>query len=465
MLGNHVGAGGLVWGARPMDVNLLDANVQWLAGALLVLSLVGGTWLSMLRLRRRWLMALKNVAVIALSIGLAMAAVALQLNLRNAWFPKVSDLYEEPAPVEDTSVGARTDDRTFGRVALTRVDDRVLPLLPKPGQRLQSFTVTTSQGRRGWPVDVLLPEGYFDPANAHRAYPVVMALHGVPGSVSVWQGRMSLTRLTDDLVRQHRVAPFITVMPEVTPSGMDTECQLGPDSTNQSKTWLSKDIPDFLSARFRVIPQREAWATAGYSAGGWCAAALPMLHPQRFGSGIVLGGYFRPWWGNAKPPASAVAELGNRLDLPAVARRAKPPVALYVQTAKDDPNSWPSTHVFLTRVKAPAMVTAEINTQGGHTFRLWMPGLTRPGWAEPCPASSPDRPHPRRARRREHHQIPIRPSIVPLTPTHSHQPCPALARESRRSQNSSVSSTHRAVPNRATVTPSSSRGRMGACTK
>lgn len=360
-----------------MDVDLLNASVTWWAVLLATLALVGGTWLSIWRLRRGWLQVVKNALAILLASALIQTAIFLELNRRNAWFPSVGDLVGRPAEVQDAHVGARTSGKTFGKLKLTRTDERVLPALPQPRQRMQHFRVPTSRGSRSWPVDVLLPAGYFDPANAHRAYPVVVALHGVPGSLSAWTGRMSVTGLTDPVVQQGKVAPFITVMPEVTPSAMDTECQLGPDGPDQMETWLAKDVPNHVSARLRVIPQRQAWATAGYSAGGWCAAVLPLLHPQRYGAGIVLGGYFKPWWGNARPPAASAAQLAERLDLAAVAHRSRPSVALYVQTAKDDPNSWPTTKIFLTRVKAPTMVTAEINAHGGHTFGLWTGGFTR----------------------------------------------------------------------------------------
>lgn len=359
-----------------MSWNLLDPNVRWVAVALGLLTLAAATALVMWRHRRRAVDAVKVVVVLLVSNVVLLGSVFLYLNVSNAWYPTLADLVQGPQPVAESHLGARDPGKPLGHQQLSRTDARRLPALPQPGQRVQHLEVPTADGLRRWRVDVVLPAGYFDPANAHRAYPVLLAAHGVPGSLPVWQGRMSIAALTDPLVAHHEVQPFIAVLPAVTP-GLDSECVMGPDGATQMEQWLVRDVPTQVRAQFRVIPQRTAWAWLGYSAGGWCAAMMPMVHPDSFSAGIVLGGYFRPWWGPAKPPADQADDLARRLDLVEVARRARPRVALYVQTAKDDKSSWPTTKLFLGRVHAPTAVTAEVNQRGGHTFNLWVPGMVR----------------------------------------------------------------------------------------
>lgn len=359
-----------------MGWNLLDPNVRWVAIALGLVAVAAATVLVTLRARRRWVDVAKAVLALLVSNAVLLGSVFLYLNVTNAWYPTLADLVQGPQPVAEAHIGARDPHKTFGREQLVRTDGRRLPALPQPGQRLQHLEVSTADGLRRWPVDVLLPAGYFDPANAHRAYPVLLAAHGVPGSLPVFQGRMSLAQLTDPVVARHEVQPFIAVIPSITP-GLDSECVLGPDGATQMEQWLAQDVPNQVRTRFRVMQQRTAWAWLGYSAGGWCAAMMPMTHPDRFAAGVVLGGYFRPWWGTSKPPADQADALARRLDLVDVARRACPRVALYVQTAKDDKASWPTTNAFLGRVHAPMAVTAEVNQRGGHSFNLWVPGMVR----------------------------------------------------------------------------------------
>src|SRR5208282_2034198 len=44
----------------------------------------------------------------------------------------------------------------------------------------------------------------------------------------------------------------------------------------------------------RVQPPGSAWAVAGYSEGGFCAANMALRYPDRYGFAGVLSGYFRP---------------------------------------------------------------------------------------------------------------------------------------------------------------------------
>lgn len=242
----------------------------------------GTTALTTWRWRRRALDVAKNLVALVLAVLLCLAAVGLELNRQNAWYPSVDALLGRPAqdvPLAD--VGAHDAGQTYGRTGqVATLDERALPPLPSPGQRDQAFTVP-SHGRP-WRVDVLLPEGYFDPANAHRAYPVVVLAHGVPGSNAVWRSRMDLRRYADPVVAAHKVAPFIAVMPETTPQGLDTECVVGPDADDQVESWLSVDVPTFVKAHLRAAPQREAWSLwlPGIGTGlAWLGREVPGFHP------------------------------------------------------------------------------------------------------------------------------------------------------------------------------------------
>ncbi|GAA1395509.1 alpha/beta hydrolase [Luteococcus peritonei] len=375
-------------------MNLLGDGVHWIAAALVVLALVVGPWVSTRRMARRWLHAAQNLVVIVLCTLCAVTALALELNHDNAWYPTLDDLYADDAEDAATSqLGAKDPARTFPDQQVTRVDRRQLAALPGTG-RVRTVQVPTSVGHRSWRATVILPEGYDLPQNAHRAYPVLLAAHGIPGSPTVWTTRMSVARLTDQLVESHRVQPFITVAPDVTPGGMDTECVMGPDGPGQMETWLGRDLPTWVRSHLRVVPQRTGWAWAGYSMGGWCASMLTLRHPSDFAAGISLGGYARPSWAPAhRPPWGAESRQAAGLDLVRLARKARPQVGLFVQTSRKDPQSWPTSRDFLAAVKAPTTVRAQVLPHGGHTFDLWTGGLTAGvRWlGAPSRASAPDR--------------------------------------------------------------------------
>lgn len=359
-----------------MEVELLGRAGICAEVLLCVAALVLGPVALLPHLPRRWLALARNLTVVLLSSLLLIVALGLHLNRMNEWYPTLGDALGRPSRIDVVHAGASSTPAAKPPATVTRHDRRTLPALPLPGSRVQSFDVPTSIGHRTWRVNVVLPKDYSTAAAAHKAYPVLMLGHGSPGTPQVWTQKMSIAGLTDQLVHDKKVAPFIAVAPALSPDGMDSECLIGPDDDRQMETWLSHDVPAFIRAHLRAAPERAAWAWAGYSAGGWCSAAMVMLHPDQFAGGIVLGGYFRPWWGQDRPSWEPGSFQARRLDL-VNPTGARPDVALYVQTSRRDTQSWPSTNLYLQTVRAPTVVEAEVNATGGHTFALWQPGLQR----------------------------------------------------------------------------------------
>lgn len=261
----------------------------------------------------------------------------------------------------------------------------VLPPLPRPGSRLQTYTVVDSRSNAGGQVLVHLPVGY-DPQSTH-AYPVIVGLHGFPGQPANF-AHLNFLSTIDSLTSAHRMAPTIVVMPRIdTPAGLDTECVNGGPGQPQTDTWLSRDLPAWTVTHFRASTARTSWAAIGYSYGAWCAASLTMRHPDVFGAAVSLLGYFRPDFGVAYDPLSAAALRGY--DLVALARTAPPPVALWVLTSREDPLSYPTTSKFLSVARSPLDVTAVVLAHGGHRESLFTPhvpdalawlALTLPGF-------------------------------------------------------------------------------------
>ncbi|MEO7446749.1 MAG: alpha/beta hydrolase-fold protein [Humibacillus sp.] len=246
-----------------------------------------------------------------------------------------------------------------------------LPALPQPGSRMQTYTVTDTRSHSGGQVLVHLPVGY-DP-HAASAYPVVIGLHGFPGG-PVSFSRLNFLSSIDALTAAHKMAPTIVVMPRIdTPAGLNTECVNGGPGLPQTDTWLSKDLPAWTVAHFRVSTARTSWATVGYSYGAWCAASLTMRHPDVFGAAVSLQGYFRPDFGNAYDPLSASALRGY--DLVAMATSAPPPVALWVLTSREDSLSFPTSSKFLSVARPPLDVTAVVLAHGGHRESVFTPHI------------------------------------------------------------------------------------------
>jgi enterochelin esterase-like enzyme len=255
-------------------------------------------------------------------------------------------------------------------------DTGPLPTLPPGGAagRVRSFTVTGAESGLTGTILLVLPTDYFDPKNATRHYPVLETFSGYPGTPAQWPDGMHLTSTLDKAVHQGDVAPTITVSPTLEfPGGIDTECVDGPD--RKVETWVTRDVPAWVSAHLRVLAAPTGWATIGISSGAWCAAMSTMLHPEQYAGAIVLGGYFRPQFSSTYKPFPSESPQGTRYDLVRLAHRAPPPVDLWVETSHADGLSYPSTSALLSVAQPPLSVDAVVLDHAGHRASLWIDEL------------------------------------------------------------------------------------------
>jgi len=310
---------------------------------------------------------------------LVLLTAATQLNAQFLFFADWTDLGGAFGGAPTTTAlnrGATASEATGKSVpGAAATAGGVLP--PIPTARMSSsgvisYTVTGSLSGIVGTVLVQLPPGYTDPANASVKYPVMEAFQGYPGSVQSWIGAMNLGGVVAQQAAVKQMRQALVVSPQVEiPPGVDTECVNGSAGTPQLETWLAQDIPNWVTHTFRVQTDRASWAAIGLSAGGWCAAMVAMLHPAQYGAAIVMSGYFRPEFGpfyDAFPPGSPLAA---RYDLVALAKRAPPPVALWLVTSHTDSVSYRSSAALLKVAKPPLAVNATVFQNAGHRVSLW----------------------------------------------------------------------------------------------
>jgi S-formylglutathione hydrolase FrmB len=251
-----------------------------------------------------------------------------------------------------------------------------LPALP-PGagvaDRVLRFTVTGAGSGLTGEVLVTLPEGYTDPANQARLYPVLETFPGYPGDPSQWNDSLNLGAALDNAVAAHTAAPMITISPITEfPAGVDTECVDGPGAAPKVETWLTEDVPHWVRQHLRVGTDRTSWATIGLSAGAWCAAMATMLHPEQYAAGIVMGGYFAPEFSANYEPFTTTSTEGLRYDLIHLATLNPPPVALWIETSHSDSVSYPSSARMLASARPPLSIQALVLSHAGHRFGVWI---------------------------------------------------------------------------------------------
>lgn len=243
--------------------------------------------------------------------------------------------------------------------------------LVKPGQgALNVPTVHTRTGAQNQKMMVWLPPGY-DP-HAARPYPVVMFLPGQPSSPRSWFNNFDVARIATELVRTHKMAPFVGAFPNLTIAPpRDTECTNIPGGP-QAETWLNTEAPAYLAQHYRVPAPGPDWSVVGWSTGGFCAAKLATAHPGRFGSVAALGAYFTPL--QDRSTGDLFGGVAQRF-------HQNSPLWLYqhnhglgssrllIVAGKQDRDTWIETQRMLRATRNDPAVSHLIFPTGGHNFR------------------------------------------------------------------------------------------------
>ena len=143
-------------------------------------------------------------------------------------------------------------------------------------------------------VYIYLPPQYFLARYATYRFPAIELLHGSPGSPEQWIDPMNILPTLDGMTAVHKADPVVLVMPD-TNGGQNYSLQcLNAVGGVKDATYVAQDVPNFVAASYRVQPPGRAWALAGLSEGGFCAANLALNYPTRFGFAGVLSGYYAP---------------------------------------------------------------------------------------------------------------------------------------------------------------------------
>lgn len=150
---------------------------------------------------------------------------------------------------------------------------------------VDTVTISSNAMQKDIRAVVIKPSTYEKSGNR---FPTVYLLHGYSGSFNNWIKRVpELSKLADD--NQVLI---------VCPDG-DTASWYFDSPVNQKmkyETYIGKEVPAFIDARYKTIPHREARAITGLSMGGHGAMFIGYRHAQTFGgigsmSGAVdLGG-------------------------------------------------------------------------------------------------------------------------------------------------------------------------------
>ncbi|GAB2969270.1 hypothetical protein LWP59_13970 [Amycolatopsis acidiphila] len=227
------------------------------------------------------------------------------------------------------------------------------------------------------PAEVYLPPAWF--ARPRPKLPVLLLLHGTPGSPTDWTDGGGAAATLDAWAGAHAGIAPIVVMPDINGRfDADTECVNGP--AGQAETYLTQDVPDFVTSRFFTQPPGSHWAIAGLSEGGSCAVMLVLRHPARFAVFADYSGLAGPRSGDGNALGDTVPALfGNSL----AEFRAHEPGWLLTHQRYPQVNGWfevgdqDGDPLAAARQLEPLATAAGVSGRltivpgGGHSFFLW----------------------------------------------------------------------------------------------
>lgn len=228
------------------------------------------------------------------------------------------------------------------------------------------------------PATVYVPPAWF--ARPREPFPVVMLLHGTPGTPQDWIDGGQAAATADAYAAAHGGRAPILVMPDINGSiDADTECVDSP--LGRAETYLTVDVPAFVQEIFRTAAPGPGWAVAGLSEGGSCALMLALRHPTMFGTFGDYAGLAGPRAGDTNADTtSAVAQLfgGSPAAFAAhepvsmLAARRFPTLGGWFEVGDADTEPFAALPSLVPAARRAGITTCEVVVPGGgHTFDVF----------------------------------------------------------------------------------------------
>lgn len=220
------------------------------------------------------------------------------------------------------------------------------------------------------PAFVYLPARYFDGPPATR-FPVVELFHGWPGIARNWVSQLDLAGTMDREIAASRIPPMIAVVPTDTDGQRDEECVdavRGP----ADDTYLSADVPTAIAHDYRALGPGRAWATMGYSTGGYCAVNLALRHPDRYSTAVSMSGYFDAAGGSVGRSLFGGRAYLVEANSPSWLERHRPGgLALYLAASGGDRDATTALTEFRRDLPPGGDDTVVELPGGGHNYAVW----------------------------------------------------------------------------------------------
>ncbi|WP_416392932.1 MULTISPECIES: alpha/beta hydrolase [unclassified Curtobacterium] len=183
-----------------------------------------------------------------------------------------------------------------------------------------------------------------------------------------------IERTMDALATLDRgLAPVVVVPDQLGPQSANPMCVDG--KLGNSRTYLTQDVPAWVTSHLRVQTAASAWTIGGFSQGGTCAIQLGAGDPARFGNLIDVSGEDGPSLGSV---TKTITEgfAGNR----AAWAAAQPAALLRAGAPFRDSNAFFAAGALDTTYGPVMPVMAELARAAGMHVATWVVPGGRHSW-------------------------------------------------------------------------------------
>lgn len=372
----------------------------WLAYPLLLAVAIAGTWVLYLLLVYVWLViseplpldVLAWVAGAAFAIllalsagrrarwawrgGAAVAAIAvvvlagLQINAYFGQYTTVGSLLGQQPHVPALAAGLK---RGAGTGTVGTSNTRTGAAMPRHGTVAQAPIPGPASGFDARNAIIYLPPAYTP--NGPDRLPVLVLVAGQPGGPQRWLDAGQLAQTLDAFAANHHGRAPVVVVAD--PNGSIAGNTMCMDSRiARADTYLSVDVPAWITRTLNVGDPGRGWAFGGFSFGGTCAIQMATTHPRLYPDFIDISGQREPALSVKRQDTVARAFGGD-----AAAYTARVPLTLL------EHRSYPGTHAYFAvgahdrRYGADQdIVSAAARSAGMYVQAIRVPG-TGHSWA------------------------------------------------------------------------------------
>lgn len=219
---------------------------------------------------------------------------------------------------------------------------------------------------------IYFPPAYF--AANRPALPVLVLMAGQPGGPADWLTGGSLRPRMDSFAAQHGGAAPVVVVVDSTGSQQGNNLCMD-SSIARADTYLSRDVPAWISSTLDVDLDHARWAVGGFSYGATCALQMVTRHPEVYADMIAFSSEREPALAKERQKTVDAAFGGDTaafdalVPLTVMSKRTFPGQAAYFAAGAEDPQFVASLNELVAAAQSAGFsVRSDVVAGVGHSW-------------------------------------------------------------------------------------------------